>query len=86
MRYDISKATAPAMPTLEKCTECIKLLLDVLPISTKDHQRPPPMLYLCIVLRTQALALVFADSPRLRLHTPGNSTCRLRRQQKKSKK
>ena len=27
MRYDFSKATAPAMPTLGKGTECIKLLL-----------------------------------------------------------
>ena len=27
MKYDISKATAPAMPNLGKGTECIKLLL-----------------------------------------------------------
>ena len=27
MRYDISKQAAPAMPTLGKGTECIKLLL-----------------------------------------------------------
>ena len=27
MRYDISKASTPAMPTLEKGTECIKILL-----------------------------------------------------------
>ena len=27
MRYDISKPTAPVMPTLGKGTECIKLLL-----------------------------------------------------------
>ena len=27
MRYDISKPTTPAMPTLGKGTECIKLLL-----------------------------------------------------------
>ncbi len=27
MRYDISKSTAPMMPTLGKGTECIKLLL-----------------------------------------------------------
>ncbi len=27
MRYDFSKATAPAMPTVGKGTECIKLLL-----------------------------------------------------------
>ena len=27
MRYDISKPTAPAMPTLGKGTECIKILL-----------------------------------------------------------
>ena len=27
MRYDISKASTPAMPKLEKGTECIKILL-----------------------------------------------------------
>ena len=27
MKYDISKATAPAMPNLGKGTECIKFLL-----------------------------------------------------------
>ena len=27
MNYDISKATAPAMPTLGRGTECIKILL-----------------------------------------------------------
>ena len=27
MRYNISKATAPAMPNLGKGTECIKILL-----------------------------------------------------------
>ena len=27
MKYDISKATAPAMPNLGKGTECIKILL-----------------------------------------------------------
>ena len=27
MRYDINKATAPAMPNLGKGTECIKFLL-----------------------------------------------------------
>ena len=27
MRYDISKATVPAMPNLGKDTECVKLLL-----------------------------------------------------------
>ena len=66
--------------------ENCKNFSEVLPMSTKDHQRPPPMLYLCNVLRTQALALVFAESKRLRLHTPGNSTCRLRRQQNETKK
>ena len=37
MRYDISKATAPAMPFLGKGTECIKLLLSQ---ASKDMFEP----------------------------------------------
>ena len=37
MRYDISKATAPAMPTLGKGTECIKILLTQ---ASKDMHAP----------------------------------------------
>ena len=37
MRYDISKATAPAMPNLGKGTECIKLLLTQV---SKDNYEP----------------------------------------------
>ena len=43
MRYDISKQTAPAMPTLGKGTECIKLLLSQ---ALKDMHEPlVPMLF-----------------------------------------
>ncbi len=43
MRYDISKATAPAMPTLGKGTECIRLLLSQ---TSKDMHEPlVPMLF-----------------------------------------
>ena len=38
MRYNISKATAPAMPNLGKSTECIKLLLSQ---ASKDMHEPP---------------------------------------------
>ena len=37
MRYDISKSTAPMMPTLGKGTECIKLLLTQ---ASKDMYEP----------------------------------------------
>ena len=37
MRYDISKQTAPAMPTLGKGTECIKILLSQ---AAKDNYEP----------------------------------------------
>ena len=37
MKYNISKATAPAMPTLGKGTECIKLLLTQ---ASKDMHEP----------------------------------------------
>ena len=43
MKYDISKATAPAMPTLGKGTECIKILLSQV---SKGMQEPiVPMLF-----------------------------------------
>ena len=43
MRYDISKATAPAMPYLGKGTEIIKLLLSQ---TSKDMHEPlVPMLF-----------------------------------------
>jgi hypothetical protein len=43
MKYDISKATAPAMPTLGKGTECIRLLLSQ---TSKDvHEALVPMLF-----------------------------------------
>ena len=43
MRYDISKASAPAMPNLGKGTECIKILLSQV---SKDVREPlVPMLF-----------------------------------------
>jgi len=43
MRYDISKATAPAMPNLGKGTECIRLLLSQ--TSRDMHEPLVPMLF-----------------------------------------
>ncbi len=43
MKYEISKATAPAMPNLGKGTECVKLLLSQ---TSKDMHEPlVPMLF-----------------------------------------
>ncbi len=43
MRYDISKASAPKMPTLGKGTECIKILLSQV---SKDVREPlVPMIF-----------------------------------------
>ena len=43
MKYDISKPTAPAMPTLGKGTECIKILLSQV---SKDMYEPiVPMIF-----------------------------------------
>ena len=43
MRYDISKPTAPSMPTLGRGTECIKILLSQ---ASKDMYEPlVPMLF-----------------------------------------
>ncbi len=43
MKYDISKKTAPSMPTLGKGTECIRLLLSQ---ASKDMHEPlVPMIF-----------------------------------------
>ena len=57
MIYDISKATAPAMPYLGKGTECIKLLLSQ---TSKDMREPlVPMLfpYLAHISATQNFSI-----------------------------
>ena len=43
MRYDISKPTAPAMPTLGRGTECIKILLSQ--VSKDNHEPFVPMFF-----------------------------------------
>ena len=43
MRYDICKATAPAMPNLGKGTECIKILLSQ--ASNEMHEPLVPMFF-----------------------------------------
>ena len=43
MKYDISKATAPAMPNLGKGTECIKILLTQ--ASKSMHEPLVPMFF-----------------------------------------
>ncbi|MBQ4229674.1 MAG: hypothetical protein II675_07760 [Bacteroidaceae bacterium] len=43
MRYDITKPTAPAMPTLGKGTECIKILLSQ--VSNDIREPLVPMLF-----------------------------------------
>ena len=43
MKYDITKQSAPAMPTLGKGTECVRLLLSQ---TSKDMHEPlVPMLF-----------------------------------------
>ena len=47
MKYDITKPTAPKMPTLGKGTECIKLLISQ---ASKDMHEPfVPMLFPLLV-------------------------------------
>ena len=40
MKYDISKQTAPAMPTLGKGTECIKILLSQVSVNMQEPMVP----------------------------------------------
>ena len=42
MRYDISKATAPAIPKLGKGTECIKILLSQ---ASKEMHEPLVLMF-----------------------------------------
>ena len=49
MRYDISKATAPAMSTVGKGTECIKLLLSQ---ASKDMYEPCILMFFSLMAHT----------------------------------
>ena len=59
MRYNISKATAPAMPNLGKGTECIKLLLSQ---ASKDMHEPlVPMLFPVLGARVCGAEFMYPD-------------------------
>ena len=68
MYYDITKPTAPTMPTLGKGTECIKLLLSQ--VSKDMHEPLVPMLF--PILGTTKQKIIF-----LRM-TMTNDSCRTR--------
>ena len=51
MRYDISKQKAPAMPTLGKGTECIKILLSQV---SKDNYEPFVPMFFPFLAHTSA--------------------------------
>ena len=51
MRYDISKATAPAIPNLDKGTECVNLLLSQ---ASKDMYAPLVPIFSPYLARTSA--------------------------------
>ena len=46
MKYEISKATAPAMPNLGKGTKCIKILLSQ---ASKDMHEPLIPIFLTVI-------------------------------------
>lgn len=59
MKYDISKPTAPAMPTLGKGTECIKILLSQV---SKDMYEPiVPMLFPVLGAHVSASEFQYPD-------------------------
>ncbi len=59
MRYDISKSTAPAMPTLGKDTECIKLLLSQ---ASKDMHEPlVPMFFPILGAHISVVEFLYSD-------------------------
>ena len=52
MKYEISKATAPAMPNLDKGIECIKILLSK---ASKDMYKPFVLMFFPLLVRTSAM-------------------------------
>jgi hypothetical protein len=59
MRYDISKSIAPAMPTLGKGTECIKLLLSQ---ASKDMHEPlVPMFFPILGAHISVVEFLYSD-------------------------
>ena len=60
MRYDISKQTAPQMPTLGKGTECIKLLLSQ---ASKDMHEPlVPMTIPALAAHLSEVEFMYCDN------------------------
>ncbi len=78
MRYDISKATAPAMPNLGKGTECIKLLLTQ---ASKDMHEPlVPMFFPVLGAHISGAEFQYPDRSwkeicSIMAHLVGNSGC-----------
>ena len=59
MKYDITKQTAPKMPTLGKGTECIKLLLSQ---ASKDIQEPlVPMFFPSLGAHVSGAEFMYPD-------------------------
>ena len=60
MKYDISNSKAPKMPTLEKGTECIKLLLSQ---ASKDMHEPlVPMFFPVLGAHVSASKFQYPDN------------------------
>ena len=60
MRYDISKQSAPKMPTLGKGTECIQILLSQ---ASKDMHEPlVPMLFLILGAHLSGAEFQYCDN------------------------
>ena len=60
MKYDISKKSAPKMPTLGKGTECIKILLSQ---TSKDMHEPlVPMLFPVLSAYISVEEIQYSDS------------------------
>ena len=60
MNYNISKATAPAMPNLGKGTECIKILLSQ--VSKDMHEPLVPMLFPSLGAHISGAEFQYPDS------------------------
>ncbi len=82
MRYDISKATAPAIPNLGKGTKCIRFLLTQ---ASKDMREPlVPMLFLSLGAHISGAEFQYPDHSwketcgmMAQLQTPRGYTCTL---------
>ena len=60
MKYDITKSSAPKMPTLRKGTECLQLILSQ--VSPDMHEAVVPMLFPALAAHVSETEFMYPDN------------------------